>query len=426
MWSPVGLTISVLLGLGALWNFRSRSGPLFFGSVGLAVLAIVLLYTVSFKGVRLLAKRLIAFSIDFLLFGLTTIGLMTVLFETWAVRPSALTAMAILWIWILSLVLLDWRFAGTPGKRIMGLRLKTTGYKRPSFLGCLARNLLTFVVPLCLSGYILSILTFSRWKQSVEWSVAIALLSLVPLSIAFSGGQSLPDLILRLTVLPERAAAAQFSAVLDKRRWLFLTLASVLMGVIYGFMPGLLEAVVKGNLPGQQIYAGEREARISSTLWPHMAGGVLGPEFIQDVAVYSTFGDLPARPGEGREKAASACLASFEQSYLTVRVQIDPGAPAISADSIFASMLNIMDHFVGRPAFVALEVSKRKSLGVFDMDFPEDYVFCLTGSDKSPENNLVSMRRSIYAGSSFNAIAWLFLGDLGKYSYAEKCPVYPW
>lgn len=132
--------------------------------------------------------------------------------------------MAILWIWIFLLVVLDWRFAGTPGKKMMGLRLRTTSSKGPSLVGCLARNLLTFVVPLCFSGYILSIVTVLTWKESVKWSVAIALLSLVPLSIAFSGGQSLPDLLLRLTVLPERAAAAQFPTVLKRRTWFFLVL----------------------------------------------------------------------------------------------------------------------------------------------------------------------------------------------------------
>ncbi len=430
MWSPIGLTLSILVGLKWVWNFRNRSGPFFLGSIGILVLAIVLLFTVPVKGVRLFAKRLVAFSIDFLLFGSITIGVMTLLFETRAVKPSALTAMVILWTWILSLVLLDWRFAGTPGKRIMGLRLRTTSSESPSLVGCLARNLLTFVVPLCLSGYILSILTLSTWKAAVEWSVAIALLSLVPLSIAFSGGQSLPDLLLRLTVLPQRAAAPQFPAALCRRRWFFLILTSVLIGVIYGFMPSLKDVASRREnqaaFPTHLIHAGETEARIASSLWSHMAGGVLGPEFIQNVAAYSSFGDLPANPREGDEKGASACLASFNQSYLTVRVQIDPGAPAVTADSTFTSMLNMMDHFVGRPAFLVLEVSRRKSLGAFDLELSEDYVVCLRGSDKSPENSIVALGRSISTTSSFNAVAWLFLGELGKYSYAEKCPVYPW
>ncbi len=89
-------------------------------------------------------------------------------------------------------------------------------------------------------------------------------------------------------------------------------------------------------------------------------------------------------------------------------------------------MVNTTNHFVGRPGLLVLEVSIRRSFGVFDLGLPEDYILCLAGSDAAPENNFASASRTVSLRGSLNALAWLFLGDLGKYSYVEKVPVYPW
>lgn len=75
---------------------------------------------------------------------------------------------------------------------------------------------------------------------------------------------------------------------------------------------------------------------------------------------------------------------------------------------------------------MVIELSSRRSLGVFSLELPEDYVICFAGSDAAPENNLAGVSRTVSVQGSLNALAWLFLGDLGKYSYVEKVPVYPW
>src|SRR5439155_759424 len=120
--------------------------------------------------------------------------------EATIIRPSAVTSMAIVWCWVLLFVLLDWAFAGTPGKKIMGLRLKGKRTDGPSPLSCLARNLLSLVVPLSIAGRVLSIVTVSKAGESAEWAIAVAVLSFCPLSIVFFGGQSLPDFLLGISV----------------------------------------------------------------------------------------------------------------------------------------------------------------------------------------------------------------------------------
>jgi hypothetical protein len=126
-------------------------------------------------------------------------------------------------------------------------------------------------------------------------------------------------------------------------------------------------------------------------------------------------------------QAAAACQRSFKakRSYKIIRLQINPGAPSMVASGLFGNMLSMTNRFAGRPAFFVLEVSIKRNFGVFDMESPEDYIFCMAGSDAAPENNLVSVTRSFTMGASFQGLAWLFLGNLGNYSYVENVAVYP-
>lgn len=432
-WKPIGLTLSILSAKGSFIEFQRRSGPYFFRSLALLALAIAIFFTVpSFKSVRLFfARRVVAFLIDLLLFGLCTTGLVSLLFEG-VVRTSSVTSMAIVWIWVLLFVLLDWAFAGTPGKQIMGLRLKsvrTEGAAKFLF-GCLSRNLLTFVVPLSLAGLILSIITLSKVIESIEWAIAAAILSFCPLSIVFFDGQSLPDLLVGITVLPKNSHEGQSHGSLSKRNWLFLALASLLVGVAWGFTPSMDSGVTGSELRFPMKFAyfsSQAEAQMAAGLWPYVQAGI--PEgFLHDVRVYSVVGEFPA-PAGWEPQAGRPCQEAYKakRSYKIIRLRIDPATPTIVATSLFANMLRTTDRFVGRPGLMVIEVSSRRSFGVFNLELPEDYVFCFAGSDKAPESpTLAGTSRSVSIDGSFNELAWLFLGDLRKYSYVENVPVYPW
>lgn len=432
-WKPTGLILSVLSGISSFREFRHRSGPYFFRGLAFSALAIAILFTVPVKSVRLFARRLVAFVIDLLLLGVGTIGCVSLLFEATIIRPSAVTSMAIVWSWVLLFVLLDWAFAGTPGKKIMGFRLKGKRTEGPSLLSCLARNLLSLVVPLTMAGSILSIVTLSKAGASAEWAIAVAILSFCPLSIIFSGGQSLPDLLVGITVLPKRSYEGQSPATLNRRNWLFLVLTSLLTGAAYGFTPSMESGFEGGepHFPVRQVeVSGEAEAQMASALWPYLQARMVDPgDFLRDVRVYSAAGDFPGPAGQELDpQAAADCQQSFKarRTYKIVRMQIGPGVPSIVVSRLVANMVNTTNRFVGRPGFLVLEVSIRRSFGVFDLELPEDYILCLAGSDAAPENNFASASRTVSVQGSLNTLAWLFLGDLGRYSYVEKVPVYPW
>ena len=128
-------------------EFKHRTGPYFIRSLALAVLAAAIILTVpSFKSVRFfLARRVVAFS--FIRFVCSSHWAQPdcsrSFFEAEVVRPSAVTSMAIVWGWVLLFILLDWAFAGTPGKQIVGLRLKRdvrTESAAKFLFDCLARG----------------------------------------------------------------------------------------------------------------------------------------------------------------------------------------------------------------------------------------------------------------------------------------------
>jgi len=200
--------------------------------MGLSVLAIAILFTIPKNSIRLFAKRLVAFLVDLALLGLFTFAIVDLLYKSQVIKPSAIVSMAIVWAWFFIFVFFDWRFAGTPGILLLGLRLKG-GNGKVTVIKSLARNLLTLIVPVIGAGRILMVPTVSKLANFAEWSVGITILSLIPLSIAFSGEQSLPDMVLGVAVVPKQPNASQSPVRLRRRDWLLLLVASVLSGVAF-------------------------------------------------------------------------------------------------------------------------------------------------------------------------------------------------
>lgn len=78
---------------------------------------------------------------------------------------------------------------------------------------------------------------------------------------------------------------------------------------------------------------------------------------------------------------------------------------------------------------MVIEVARRNSFGVLNLELSEDYVFCFAGSDKAPEGAILAGTfRNVSPSASFNEIALLFLGiKLGTYAdVVEHIPVFPW
>jgi uncharacterized RDD family membrane protein YckC len=396
-------------------------------SAALFVLAVGILFTVPLNSVRLLAKRLVAFVLDLVLLGLFTLAVVGLLFRTEVVKPSAIVSLVVVWAWILLFVLFDWGFAGTPGKLLFGLRLKSRSEGRPSFITCLARDLVILVVSVIGPGRILMMPTATTIGAFAQWSIALALLSFFPLSIVFSGGQSLPDLFLGTLVLTTGSSTIQYPTHLHKRGWLALVVASLLIGVIFAAAPS--SPVLKKMAPTAPMIlvqtSGEREARIAEGLRGFLRPDFPGAEdYLQEVRVSSVIGELPTAGDE--ISAPLACQESFKstRSYQIVREQISGSTPTIAKTIFFENLIHSSDMYVKRPAFLVFQVASRDSFGVFNIEFSENHAFCLMDSDGKPQNLLVGLSRTFSIPASMSEPTALLLGDLDSYSRVENVPIW--
>jgi hypothetical protein len=94
--------------------------------------------------------------------------------------------MVIVWTWFFYFVFFEWWFAGTPGILLLGLRLRGCHNGKITLaIKCLARNLLTLIVPLTGAGRIQMIPTESRLGTFAQWSVVTTILSILPLPMGF-------------------------------------------------------------------------------------------------------------------------------------------------------------------------------------------------------------------------------------------------
>jgi uncharacterized RDD family membrane protein YckC len=129
--------------IGGLREAHHRFGPFLFTSFPLFAASAVILYTIPSKSARILARRAISFVVDLAILALFTYAVLDLLYRVEALTPNAVLSMAIVWTWFFYFVLFDWRFEGTPGMLIVGLRLKNAGNGISGFVKCLLRILVT-------------------------------------------------------------------------------------------------------------------------------------------------------------------------------------------------------------------------------------------------------------------------------------------
>lgn len=435
IWKPVGLVLSVISAFAGIKEFHHQTGPFIYIGSALLALAVAILFTIPKESIHILAKRLVAFAIDLVLLSVFTIGATFLLFKFQIVRASAIVSAGVVWTWVLYFVILEWRFEGTPGMHILRLRLTASGNENITLLKCVARNLLLLVVPVIASGNILKALWLSRLGAFAKWSVGISILSLIPLSIAFCGGQSFPDLLLRIAVRPRRATSRD-AARCSKLRTLMTVVATLVTGAIFG----LASSTAYGRftlgrappIPSLTEFrtSGPTEAQVAEALRAHLNGGILAPDvfstdtYLQELRVFSAAGTLPSITEDTALPAACQNLRSGQKRYQIVRAQISPETPTLVELVLMGDLAKNASLYAKRPSFLVLEILHRRSLGIFNMEGSEHYTYCLTDSEGDPVDSMVNVQGSIGFMSSLSEIAILMLGDLDTYSKMEKLPIW--
>jgi len=439
IWKPVGLVLAIVSAAQSVRTWQQRTGPFVYVSSALLVLAVIILFTIPISSVRLLARRLVAFIVDYVLLGLLTMAIANLLFKSHAIKPSAIVAMLVVWTWFAFFVLSDWRFGGTPGQFILSLRLRKEGGERAAFLNCLTRNLLVLIVPVICAARILGLVTTSKFGLFAQWSAGIAVISLIPLSIALCAGQSVPDLILGIVVLPKGASTSLHPARLTVRPIILVMVAALLTGIIFGSASSVAyrSFTVEKKIPMPPLdeyrKSGPEEAHIAAFLRSHLNAGMLDPEvfntddYLQGLEVISALGRLPSE--NGASTAPAVCRVAFQtkKSYDIVRAQINPETPALVKAILFQNLINTSSQYVKRPALLVLQVADRQSFGVFSTERTEDYMLCVTASDAAngePEVSIFDVSASSSFLASISEPAALLLGQLDVYSQVEKVPIW--
>lgn len=433
IWKPIGLILSAVSFIVSVKEFHHRSGRFFPGSVLLLAVSVGLLYTIPSKSIRLLATRFVAFVLDLSVLSLFTYAIGDLLFRYHVVTPSGVLSLVSMWAWFLVFVLFDWRFHGTPGKLLTGLRLKHREMGKLDFVRCLLRSLLILIVPITIAGRITGILTYSKTVSFVLWSVALTLLSFLPISMAMSGGQSVVDLLLKIYVLPKRSTSKTYPASLDRRKWLTLVFASLTFGIILAHtsFPGLGGRKIVFQQPSfperQVIYSGEMETRTAAALRAHMLKDPISVDpAIEDFKVYSVLGQLPSDV-EDQTPATHECMNAFKtkNQYQIIHAKIDRESSIVLKTILLQNLIDLSKLYSGRPGYLVFEVVNRQTFGAFDIEPSEDFIYCLTGTDKQPESTLVGGQASIAILYSLQMPSLLILADLERYAAIEKVPVWP-
>ncbi|MBZ5696232.1 MAG: RDD family protein [Acidobacteriia bacterium] len=410
-------------------NFRSQTGPFDNLIIACLALALAILYTVPIKSVQLFAKRIVAFLVDLALLAVFTVGVTHLLFQGDVVEPSAVVSMVIVWIWFLLFVLVDWRIRGTPGQLMLGLRLRTVGQGSSGFTKCLARNLLTFVVPIVLAGRLL-IAPFPYPKLGIilRLCAGYAGLSVVPLSIVFTGGQTLPDLLLGMSVLPRRAALNEYASRLNKKRWVFLILASLVTGFILAYSTYLQSELARRPPVPPLSQTSQSDSGASAWLWPRLQAGIYSPDsYVQDVEVFSVSGDLRSDIREALESTPCSGTSKLQGNALLVEAQVWILTPATFKGVLYKNLGDTISAQVPaskRPAFLLFDLTTKQGFGAFTFTTAESSALCISESEGRPVDALVMTGESLRARESVGELSALAVGNLKVYSDLERLPIW--
>ena len=259
--SPFAVVISLVSAASGVYEFIVGAGSLSFPVLGFAAVSLFALL-VPGGAPRLFAMRAFAFAIDALF-----LGVLTVAFLPWVYGdvsgPSEFVITCVVWLWFAYFLFLDWRFHGTPGKRMLGLRLLVPG-ARFSFLRQLLRTVLTLLLPVVAGTWMGNFLPASpsRFAFAALVFIKAALLLANPVSILVLGGnQGFADRLARIEVRIGRRASRPGRRDADARSWVYastLPFAAALAISVLGYILGgnLLPAGPPFRLPAKPT--GER------------------------------------------------------------------------------------------------------------------------------------------------------------------------
>jgi hypothetical protein len=434
-WKPklLGWALTVWWVWHAVKHLGKRAGPFNNLILACSALVLVVLYTIPSKSVQLLPKRVLAFAIDLALLSVLTVGVMVPLYEGDVVAPSAIVSLVIVWAWFFAFVLVDWKLRGTPGQLVLGLRLKKktdSSHSRLDLISCLARNFLALLLPVVIAGWLLIIpITYSRPEKVIRLAAGYTVLAILPLSIAFTGGHLLSDLLLRVSVIPKRSGFSQYPSHLNKKRCASLVIAALLMGSIFALAQNLESEMVwkPPTTPFSETY--QSEPSVSAWLWPRLQQGIPSPAFfVQNVEAYSVPGSLKQEIYSALGSTSCSGARKPQGPALLVEVQVEILTPTTVKGLLYANLAEVTSAEAPankRPSFLLFDLTTREDFGTFSLARVESSALCLGEVNGKPTDTYVMTGLSDRVRWwSVILLSQLVRGELGIYSYIQRLPIW--
>jgi hypothetical protein len=259
--------------------------------------------------------------------------------------------------------------------------------------------------------------------------ISDCLLFLFPLSIAFLGGQSVPDLLAGTTVLPRRFTSARYLAHTTWRTWVFLPIFSLLVGFLLS-LTSFIEIDPKSVSAVDIIYTSEEDVKLRAILWAVLPVSLkYSDELLQAVEVVSYeenhfLGSAQIVSPMPYEEALKA-----QKHMRIVRVELTGNASSLVRSVMRDNMIAFARQFTpltARPNFLILEFFEREDFGFFSLRISENNLLCSMDSGGSAVDFYVvpSPSGSFRIFSSVAESRYLVLGDLGAYAEIENLPVW--
>jgi len=235
--SPFAVPIAVVFGASSLYQFIIGWGTLSYPVLGFAAVSLLALL-VPEGAPRLFAMRTFAFAMDILLLGVLTVAILPAYQGRGG--PSEFTITFVVWLWLIYFVFFDWQFHGTPGKRMLGLRLVVQRAKF-NLLTVSLRTFLTLFVPVVGGVLVGNLFTtrVSRIGFAAAYWVRGTFLLAIPVSILVLGGnRGFADRVMRTEVRLGRRTARSSHRNVTLRSWVLASTLPFIGGfaiAIFGY-----------------------------------------------------------------------------------------------------------------------------------------------------------------------------------------------
>jgi uncharacterized RDD family membrane protein YckC len=437
IWKPYKRVIWVTSTATGIYTFVKNAGDFTFPLLGLIALTGFLSFSPRLAppiaGIQLLGRRTLALITDVLLISAVSFVSLFLLQSKDYLGPLL---MLVVWATFLYIVFCDWRFNGTLGKQVWGLKVVSTRNTGISFCKSFIRAFLTFPLPIISGGLLRDILMGdgnSQLRFVLGEGFAEVAIYFIPMSIMFfGGGQSIADKIVGVSVQrkwqhidanPSSTRPSTWALlVCSTFAWAFLLAALAYTGVGKIAITGLPKQPPAKNF--QQVET-ITDPKTIAQLWAYLPMNLREPTSV--IRKIELFAASPS-PFTFRSKDSHTVPPLNPDEYLKQLNQVRFVRVSLAPYMFTVTKMRIVHNFLAlgewnkttlRPSFALLQFGSDQKYGLFSISSQENILICWMGSDANPIDFPMELhpRYGIQPLFSLSEIYNLLLGNVAVIDY---------